>query len=150
MWFWATDIGNSLSIIFDKYLNCVSREAHGVGHDDTLIGVMSDWVKLTKVKANEYKGAVDVLELGVQQNASLITTWLSLGYVNEIKGPLSKETVKIVEKKRNLPIRHETLHHLVCIALCAKRVERYAGHEFEEYLIGMETALWETHMQQIG
>jgi len=150
IWFWGNDIKTTLSIAMNDYFTARSRDIYGAGDDEVLNATIAEQAKILKIKAKEYEGAIEMSKLGDQENARMVTMWVGKEYIDDIGEPLGKSTSKIMRKYHGLLPNHETFHHLVCIILSAKRAERYTGHEFAEQLIGMETALWQSHKAQIN
>ena len=150
LWFWGTDIKVTLSVAIDDYFETKSRDIYGTSDDEGLAATIAEHSKILRIKAKEYDGAIEMSKQDKRENAKMVEMWVGREYVDAIGGPLGKETHKIMMSQRGILNCHETFHHLVCLVLSAKRAERYIGHEFEEQLIGMETALWQDHRQHIN
>ena len=150
IWFWGSDIRTTLTVAVDDYFTVRSRDLCDLGDDKALSKQIDDYARILKIKAKEYEGAIEMFKLGNVENNKMIMMWVGKDYVDQIGGPLGNDTHTIMEKYKGTMLQHDIFHHLVCLVLSAKRAERYIGHEYEEHLIGMETALWENHRHQIN
>ena len=150
IWFWGIDIRATLSVALNAYFTERSRDIYDTMDDPALMGKINDRAEILKIKAREYEGAIEMAKLGTEENVKMVAQWIKKDYWKDLGAPLGPDTIKIVKKYIHVPIPHTVFNHLICMVLSAKRAEGYIGHRFEENLIGMETALWDSHKQHIN
>ena len=144
VWFWEADISSALQAALDTFFEEMARDLYNV--EESVFGLED----LIRAKARELQGVIQFSQQEEATIKTIMTAWLSPGYIKDIKGPLGKDTSDLIEALRKGFISAETAQILTCMTLSAKRAASYEGRDNSSILISVERNIWDSHRIMLG
>ncbi len=144
VWFWEIDISNALQAALETFFESVAQNLYNV--ETSVYGLE----ELIRVKAKELRGVIQFSQQEKHDIEKIMSVWLTHGFIDDIDGPLVKNTSDVMRVVAKGLISSGTAEILTCMTLSAKRAASYKEHDHSAVLIKIEQNIWEAHKTTLG
>ncbi|HEC61588.1 MAG TPA: hypothetical protein ENI27_04970 [bacterium] len=144
VWFWEIDISNALQAALETFFEGVAQNLYNV--ETSVYGLE----ELIRVKAKELRGVIQFSQQKRHDIEKIMRVWLTPGYIDDIDGPLGKNTSDVMRVVARNLISSETAEILTCMTLSAKRAASYEGRNNCAVLVKVERNIWQSHKTTLG
>ncbi len=134
----------ALQAALDALFEDIAQDLHNV--ENSIYGLED----LIRVKAKELIGVIEFSQQEDAVIAKILPMWMSADYIDDIGGPLGKNTTDLFKSLRKGFIPPGMGEIMVCLALSAKRAASYQGSDNSAMLINVERNIWNSHKITLG